>query len=67
MSMITRRRLDERLFGPAPVSTKKTKGRPRWTGPRLPTLAQRLLAPETQWQSLVIPDWHGSGERRAEH
>lgn len=66
VSMITRLRLDARLFGPPPVRTKTTMGRPRRTGPRLPTLAQHLADPETDWQSLVIPDWYGSGERAVE-
>lgn len=66
VSMITRLRLDARLFGPPPVRTKTTMGRPRRTGPRLPTLAQHLADPETEWKSLVIPDWYGSGERAVE-
>jgi hypothetical protein len=66
LSMITRLRLDARLFGRAPLRTKTTMGRPRRTGPRLPTLAQRLLDPATKWQSLIIPDWYGNGERTVE-
>lgn len=57
VSMFARLWLDVRLFGPPPISTHRTMGRPRRTGARLPTLAQRLGGPRTDWQSLVIPDW----------
>lgn len=66
VSMITRLRLDAQLFGPVPIRTKTTMGRPCRTGPRLPTLAERLAVPETQWRALVIPDWYGSGDRIVE-
>ena len=41
-------------------------GRPRRTGARLPSLAQRLADPKTDWRLLTVPDWYGSGERAVE-
>jgi hypothetical protein len=64
--MVTRLRLDARLFAPAPKRKAGTLGRPRRTGERLPTLAQRLATPRTRWRSLVLADWYGGTERRVE-
>ena len=64
--MITRLRLDARLFAPAAPRKAGTLGRPRRTGERLPTLAQRLVDPQTKWTPLVIPGWYGGTERRVE-
>jgi hypothetical protein len=64
--MITRLRLDARLFAPAAPKKAGTLGRPRRTGERLPTLAQRLVDPQTKWTPLVIPGWYGGTERRVE-
>ena len=41
-------------------------GRPRLTGERLPTLAQRLADPRTAWRTLVVPDWYGGTDRIVE-
>src|ERR671917_1067192 len=40
--VVTRLRLDARLFEPPPARTPRTIGRPRLVGERLPTLARRL-------------------------
>ncbi|WP_210253001.1 transposase [Beijerinckia sp. L45] len=64
--MVTRLRLDARLFAPAPKRKAGTLGRPRRTGERLPTLAQRLATHRTRWRSLVLADWYGGTERRVE-
>lgn len=64
--MVTRLRLDARLFAPAPKRKAGTRGRPRRTGERLPTLAQRLANPRKRWRSLVIAGWYGDRDRRVE-
>lgn len=64
--MVTRLRLDARLFAPAPPRQARTVGRPRRTGVRLPTLAQRLVDPSTCWQQHLVTDWYGAGERYIE-
>jgi hypothetical protein len=64
--MITRLRLDARLFEPPPSRRPGTIGRPRVIGARLPTLAERLADPKTPWQRLRIKGWYRGGERLAE-
>jgi hypothetical protein len=64
--MVTRLRLDARLFEPASPRDPHRLGRPRRTGARLPTLAQRLVDPATSWQPLIVPDWYGGAERAVE-
>jgi DDE superfamily endonuclease len=61
---VTRLRLDAALHEPAPPRTKRTRGRPRKKGARLPTLAQVLADPATVWQPLRITGWYGTAERR---
>jgi len=46
-TLVTRLRLDARLFAPAPPRTPGQKGRPRLVGARLPALAARLADPTT--------------------
>ncbi len=64
--VVTRLRLDARLFAPATPRRAGTRGRPRRTGERLPTLAQRLADPATRWSLHIVADWYGQGERRVE-
>lgn len=64
--LVTRLRLDARLFAPVSPRLPRAVGRPRRTGARLPTLAQRLADPATCWQSHLVTDWYGTGERRVE-
>ena len=64
--MVTRLRLDARLFAPATPRKSGTMGRPRRTGERLPTLAKRLADPQTIWQALIVPAWYGGTERLVE-
>ena len=66
LCMVTRLRLDARLFTPPPPRTRHTIGRPRLIGERLPTLAQRLIDPTTPWRRLVLPGWYGGRERLVE-
>ena len=50
ISMITRLRLDARLFDPPAHRRAGTIGRPRVVGRRQPTLAQRLANSRTRWR-----------------
>jgi hypothetical protein len=63
--VVTRLRLDARLFAPPPPRTPRTIGRPRVVGARLPTLAQRLgrsawgAAPGAQRLGRSACGWRG--------
>ena len=64
VTVITRLRLDARLFDPPPPRPPGTKGRPRVSGARQPTLLQRLADPKAKWQRVTVTGWYGQGERR---
>ena len=64
--MITRMRLDARLFDPPARRRPGTVGRPRVIGSRQPTLAARLADPKTCWRRLKVTGWYGRGERLLE-
>ncbi len=64
LTVITRLRLDARLFDPPPPRQPGTKGRPRMTGARQPTLLQRLADPKTVWQRVTVTEWYGHGKRQ---
>jgi hypothetical protein len=64
--VVTRLRLDARLFDPPPPRTPRTIGRPRLVGARLPTLARRLDDRRTRWRRLVIPGWYSGEDRLVE-
>jgi len=64
MTMITRLRLDARLFDPLPPRRPGTKGRPRVSGARQPTLLQHLADRTTAWQRITVTGWYGQGERQ---
>ena len=66
MAVVTRLRLDARLFAPPPPRTPRTIGRPRLVGERLPTLAQRLGDRHTRWHRLVVAGWYGGKDRLVE-
>ncbi len=66
VSVVTRLRLDARLFAPAAPRKAGTIGRPRRNGERLPTLAQRLLNSQTPWKMLIVQGWYGGTKRRVE-
>ena len=66
LTVITRLRLDARLFDPPPPRRPGTMGRPRVSGARQPTLAERLADPEDplaarHGRGLVRPD--GTADR----
>jgi hypothetical protein len=66
LTLITRLRLDARLFDPPPPRRPGTKGRPRVSGARQPTLLQRLADPKatrTRWQRVTLTGWYGQAER----
>ncbi len=64
--LITRLRLDVRLFAPAPRHQPGTPGRPRVRGQRLPTLAQRVGDPATRWRRLKVDGWYGKATRQVD-
>ena len=61
--VVTRLRLDARLFDPAPPRKPRTTGRPRLIGKRQPTLARRLADPHPRWRTITLAGWH-RGENR---
>jgi hypothetical protein len=64
--MITRLRLDARLFDLPPRRQPGTIGRPRVIGKRQPTLAERLANPKTRWRRFRVTGWYGRSERLVE-
>ncbi len=62
-TVVTRLRLDARLFAPAPPRQPGQRGRPRIKGDRLPSLAQRAADPATTWQTIQVPLWYGTRDR----
>ncbi len=65
-TMVTRLRLDARLFDPPPPRQPRQKGRPRVVGHRLPTLAARVTAPTTEWTRLRLPRWYSEDDREVD-
>lgn len=64
--MITRLRLDARLFDFPPPRPKGQRGRNRIVGARQPTLLQRLEDPEAKWQTFTIAQWYGQKNKKVE-
>jgi hypothetical protein len=62
-TIVTRLRLDARLFAPAPPRRPGQKGRPRIVGQRLPSLTKRATDPTTSWTPITIPWWYGQRDR----
>ena len=63
---ITRLRLDAVFYEPAAPRQPGTNGRPRIKRARLPNLSDILVRPDTGWQQVMVPGWHGEGERIVE-
>jgi hypothetical protein len=63
LTMITRLRLDARLFDPPPPRRPGARGRRRVTGRRQPTLVQRLADPASRWGRVTVSQWYGDGRR----
>ena len=66
LCVVTRLRLDARLFDPVPPRRPGTIGRPRVVGRRQPTLARRLTDPTTRWEIVTVAGWYGGGDRGVE-
>ena len=64
LTVITRLRLDARLFDPPPPRRPSTVGRPRVSGARQPTLVERLADPKTRWRRVTVAGWYGRTERQ---
>jgi DDE superfamily endonuclease len=64
--MVTRLRLDARLFNPPPPRRPGAVGRPASIGRRHPTLATRVHARNTRWRRLRVTGWYGRAERVVE-
>jgi hypothetical protein len=65
IAIVTRLRLDAALYDPAPLRQAGTNGRPRKKGARQPTLAQRLVDPDTVWRRVTVT-WDGGTPRTVE-
>ncbi len=65
-TMVTRLRLDARLFAPPPPRQPRQKGRPRVVGRRLPTLAARVTAPTTEGTRVRLPRWSSEDDREVD-
>jgi len=66
ITVVTRLRLDAVLYAPAPPRLPGQIGRPRHKGERWPTLTARATDPATGWQTIMVADWYGKGERSVE-
>jgi len=64
--LVTRLRLDARLFDPPPPRQPHDKGRPPGVGRRLPNLAVRAVDPTTPWATVSVPRWDGEDARAIE-
>lgn len=64
--VVTRLRLDARLYEPAPPRRDKQRGRPPKKGKRLPALQAVLDDEATRWQKVSVPRWYGHRQRKVE-
>jgi DDE superfamily endonuclease len=64
--LVTRLRIDARLFAPAPPRRPGQRGRPRLKGRRLPGLKAALAAPDTVWSRVIVTEWYGGRPRELE-
>ena len=65
-TLVTRLRLDARLFDPPPPRQPHDQGRPPGVGHRLPNLAARAVDPATAWATVTVPRWYGEDARDSE-
>ena len=63
LTIVTRLRLDARLFDPPPPRKPGQRGRPRVSGARQPSLTERLHCSETVWQRVAVTNWYGGSDR----
>lgn len=64
-TLITRLRVDSRLFAPPPQRTSRTIGRPAQKGAALPKLKTLLSAPATCWIRILVSARYGHNESKA--
>ena len=64
LTVVTRLRLDARLYDPPPPRRPRRRGRPPLQGARLPGLADRLRDRRTPWRRVAIDGWYGRATRR---
>jgi DDE superfamily endonuclease len=62
LTIITRLRLDARLFDPPPSRRPGQRGRPRVSGARQPNLNARLTN-SAVWRRVMISNWYGGRDR----
>ena len=65
-TIVTRLRLDARLFAPPPPRALHQKGRPRLVGARQPTPAALSADAATVWTRLTVSHWYGRQAREVE-
>jgi len=65
VKLVSRLRLDARLFDPPGPQPKSKRGPKPKKGQRQPTLAARLTDPDTKWQELTVT-WYGGVEKTLE-
>ena len=65
-TVVTRLRLDARLFAPPPPRLPHQKGRPRLVGERLPNLTDHLQDPDAAWTALTVSHWYSEPDRPVE-
>jgi hypothetical protein len=63
LTIITRLRLDARLFDPPPPRRPGQRGRPRVAGARQPNLSARPTSSQTVWRRVTISNWYGGRDR----
>src|SRR3982751_57082 len=64
LTVVTRLRLDARLYDPPPPHRPRRRGRPPVQGTRQPSLAERLRDRRTCWRRVLIDGWYGHRTRR---
>ena len=65
--LITRLRLDARLFEPAPKRKNGQMGRPALKGKRRPKLNALPGNPKTVWTSVTLTEWYEGQTRKLEY
>jgi len=61
--VITRLRLDAKLFKPAPARKQGQRGRPPLKGKPLPKLSAVLNSAKTRWTTVIVSQWYGDQQR----
>src|SRR4051812_45180880 len=64
LTVVTRLRLDARLYDPPPPHRPRRRGRPPVQGARQPSSAERLRDRRTCWRRVVVDGWYGRRTRR---